>query len=265
MKIHELKYSNTNTYLIENDKVRLLFDTGWAGSFTALCKYLGEIAVPVQSIDYIFISHFHPDHMGIASDIALLGAKIVVFDVQKEFIHFSDEIFKRENKYEFHPIDDENIELVSVENSRNFLNKIGIEGEVIHTPGHSDDSISLYLDEGYLFVGDLNPLYELELHKDTLIEKSWNRLLLLGPKAIYYGHAKSVILDNTKKEEDVADDRYYLIKEITHLIDKGLTLNKIQKKTGADTTFIEDVTRMYLTHPNVSVQGIMDRIEIKGK
>ena len=41
--------------------------------------------------------------------------------------------------------------------------------------------------------------------------------------------------------------------------------SKIQKKTGADTTFIEDVTRMYLTHPNVSIQGIMDRIEIKGK
>ena len=203
--------------------------------------------------------------MGIASDIASLGAKIVVFDVQKDFIHFSDEIFKKENKYTFNPIDDEKISLVSVEKSREFLNKIGIDGQVIHTPGHSDDSISLYLDEGYLFVGDLNPLYELELYKGTLIEKSWNRLLLLGPKEIYYGHAKSAILDDIKKEDTVSDDRYYLVKEITHLIDKGFTLKKIQKKTGADTAFIEDVTRMYLTHQNVTVQGILDRIEIKGK
>ena len=49
------------------------------------------------------------------------------------------------------------------------------------------------------------------------------------------------------------------------LIDKGYTLDKIRKKTGADAVFIEDVTRMYLTHPGVSVQGILDRIEIKGR
>ena len=35
--------------------------------------------------------------------------------------------------------------------------------------------------------------------------------------------------------------------------------------TGADKVFVEDVARMYLTHQNISVQGILDRIEIKGK
>jgi hypothetical protein len=48
-------------------------------------------------------------------------------------------------------------------------------------------------------------------------------------------------------------------------IDKGISLERIQKKTGADSTFIEDVTRMYLTHKDVGVQGILDRIEIKGR
>ena len=38
-----------------------------------------------------------------------------------------------------------------------------------------------------------------------------------------------------------------------------------QKKTGADMAFIEDVSRMYLTHQNVGVQGILDRIEIKNR
>ena len=40
---------------------------------------------------------------------------------------------------------------------------------------------------------------------------------------------------------------------------------KIRKKTGADAEFIEDVIRMYLTHKDVGVQGILDRIEIKGR
>ena len=48
-------------------------------------------------------------------------------------------------------------------------------------------------------------------------------------------------------------------------INKGYSLEKIARKTGAEAEFIEDVTRMYLTHQNVGVQGILDRIEIKGK
>ena len=42
-------------------------------------------------------------------------------------------------------------------------------------------------------------------------------------------------------------------------------LTKIVKKTGADPQFTEDVSRMYLTHQNVGVQGILDRIEIKNR
>ena len=67
---------------------------------------------------------------------------------------------------------------------------MGIHGEIVYTPGHSDDNISLCLDDGSLFVGDLNPLYELELYQGTLIEESWNKLLALKPVTVYYGHAK---------------------------------------------------------------------------
>ena len=38
--------------------------------------------------------------------------------------------------------------VVPLNESRAFLNAIGIDGELIHTPGHSDDSVSLLLDEG---------------------------------------------------------------------------------------------------------------------
>lgn len=190
MNIYELNYSNTNTYLLEGTKGRLLFDTGWAGTFPAFCMCMGNLGIAVQNIDYILISHFHPDHMGIAEDIAELGASIIVMDTQKEYIHFSDEIFAKEKKFNYKPIDDTKIKMVSHFDSRKVLEEIGIEGEVVHTPGHSDDSISLCLDDGSIFVGDLNPLYELELHKGTQIGESWNKLLARNPKVVYYGHAK---------------------------------------------------------------------------
>jgi hypothetical protein len=124
----------------------------------------------------------------------------------------------------------------------------------------------------------------------------------LNPKTVYYGHAAKVELnwgadgeenkdndrakagsspasdspegmDNDRKKIDQNlntvspedKDRYDLVSRIMKLIDKGASLEKIHKKTGADMTFIEDVTRMYLTHQNVGVRGILDRIEIKGK
>ena len=267
MKTYELKYSNTNTYLITGEKGILLFDTGWSGTFPAFCRCMGELEIPVQDISYILISHFHPDHMGIAQEIADLGPRIVVMDVQQAYIHAADCVFEKEAGSGFKPVDDTGVTILRVGDSREFLAKIGIDGEIFHTPGHSDDSISLWTDSGGLFVGDLNPLYELELHKGTRIEESWNKLLGLGPATIYYGHAKKAELDAGVEAASRVDtnDRYELVSKIMRMIDKGVSQDRIQKKTGADRNFIEDVTRMYLTHQNVGVQGILDRIEIKGK
>ena len=264
MIIYELHYSNTNTYLIEGKKGKLLFDTGWAGTFPAFCRALGEIKTAVQDIDYILISHYHPDHMGIVQEIADQGAVLLVPDVQEDYLHASDSIFAKENNRAFVPVRDDKIRRISINEGVTALSEIGLNGRIIHTPGHSDDSISLYLDSGDLFVGDLNPLYELELHKGTQIEASWNKLLALKAKRVYYGHAKPATIENATKEVKAEPNLYTLVSDIIRLIDKGCDCARIRKKTGADEEFIRDVMRMYLTHQNIGVQGILDRIEIKG-
>ncbi len=283
MKIHELHYTNTNTYLIEGDSGMLLFDTGWAGTFREFCRTMGELGIPVQEIRYILISHFHPDHMGIAQEIADQGAVILAPELQKAYIHAADDIFAREGRGGYIPIRDEKVRFFPLDEGRRILKEIGIDGQILHTPGHSDDSISLCLDEGALFVGDLNPLYELEMHRGTLIEESWERLLEMHPKKVYYGHARCADLggdaqhaapgDNSQHGNSGGDEKYAvpdgdtfaLVSQIMKLVDKGCRPEKIRRKTGADAEFIEDVTRMYLTHRNVGVQGILDRIEIKNR
>lgn len=265
----ELKYGNTNTYLIRGDGKYILFDTDWAGTFEKFCKSLKGKRVNVQDIEYLFISHFHPDHMGIAEQIANLGVKIVICDVQQNFVHSSDAIFLKETGKKFVPINEAKAVSLAIGDSRLFLKEAGIEGEIIYTPGHSDDSISLWLDDGSLLVGDLNPLYELPLHKGTQIGDTWENLLERKPSIIYYGHAKTAVLDEYSEDSTVkaSDDSEMqsLVSKIMKYIDKGYSVDKIQKKTSADIGFIEDVTRMYLTHRNVSVQGILDRIEIKNR
>lgn len=267
--IREIKYGTTNTYLIKGTSGTLLFDTGWAGTFNAFCHAMGEAGEKVQDIDYILISHYHPDHMGIAQDIADMGPVILAADIQKDFLHSSDRIFAKDKKASFTPIRDENVRFFTIDESRSFLKKLGIDGAVYPTPGHSDDSISLWLDTGELFVGDLNPLYELELHRGSQIETTWNELLSLHPKKVYYGHAPAADLKvnplGRLLGKSAPDDIYALVKSIIKYVNKGVPKDTIVCKTGADPVFVEDVTRMYVTHPGVSVQGILDRIEIKGK
>lgn len=265
--LEQLNYSNTNTYLVKSDKGVLLVDTGWAGTFEAFCKAMAKVQVKVCDIDYLFITHYHPDHMGIASDIMELGAKLLVLDRQRDCIHYADKIFEKEGRGDYHSFDDGTLTIYEDSEAEKALEKIGIKGRFIYTPGHSDDSYSLLLDDGSCFVGDLNPLYELELHKGSKIAESWEKILELKPSRLYYGHAKSAALSESEKlaKEPVKSELFSLVKRIMKYIDRGYPLDKICRKTGADNVFVEDVTRMYLTHKNVGVQGILDRIEIKGR
>lgn len=216
--IKEIKYGTTNTYLIKGKKGSILFDTGWAGTLAAFCHALGEAGEKVQDISYILISHYHPDHMGIAQEIADMGPEICAADIQRDYIHSSDSIFAKDKKSGFAPVKDENVVFFSLDDSREFLKKNGIDGCVYATPGHSDDSISLMLDSGELFVGDLNPLYELELHKGTKIEETWNMLLSRNPRKVYYGHARTAEFETSDSGSDTAINR---IKNMEKIFDKA--------------------------------------------
>ena len=99
-------------------------------------------------------------------------------------------------------------------------------------------------------------------HKGTKIYESWEKLLSKKPTRIYYGHAKAAVADavNLPKAESAPD-----VELILKYTKKGYDIEKISKKTGAQKSFVEDVVRLYLTHPGVSLQGILDRLDIKGR
>jgi glyoxylase-like metal-dependent hydrolase (beta-lactamase superfamily II) len=62
-----------------------------------------------------------------------------------------------------------------------------MEGEIVPTPGHSDDSICLILGEGMAFTGELlGPNWGADsIHQ---VEQSWQRIRALNVGAIYPGH-----------------------------------------------------------------------------
>lgn len=183
-----LKYGNTNTFLVQGDGTGLLFDTDYAGTLPAFYKTIKRNGVRVEDIGYVLASHYHPDHMGLISELTKQGVKPLVVNVQREFIHYSDAIFVRDG-IPYSPIDESAMTVVSCEESRDLLARMGICGRIIHTPSHSKDSIALVLDDGSCLVGDLEPLEYLEAYKENVALRSdWNHILSLSPKRIFYAH-----------------------------------------------------------------------------
>jgi glyoxylase-like metal-dependent hydrolase (beta-lactamase superfamily II) len=87
------------------------------------------------------------------------------------------------------------------------LSDYGIDGSVIHTPGHSSDSVSLLLGTGEAFVGDLAmnglpmrigagvPIFADDV---GVVRESWRMLIDRGAKVFYPAHGKPFAVDRLK-------------------------------------------------------------------
>ena len=186
----KIRYGNTNTVLLRGDRGSILIDTDYAGTMPAFYKAIKEHGIKVSDITYVLATHYHPDHMGLISELMSQGVKLIIMESQTEYVHYSDEIFAREPKLGFKPIDESQAQVVLFEESRKFLEELGIAGEIISTPSHSADSISVILDDGTCIVGDMEPLEYLEAYEDNKkLKADWDALLSAAPKRIIYAHA----------------------------------------------------------------------------
>ncbi len=77
--------------------------------------------------------------------------------------------------------------MLAFADSRAFLRSLGVDGEIIPTPGHSNDSVTLILDEGFAFTGDLQPRFMLP-DDDQISRESWDRIYQHKITRIFPGH-----------------------------------------------------------------------------
>ena len=184
-----LRYGNTNTFLIPGSGGYLLLDTDYAGTLPAFLRSVRQAGIKVSDISYVMATHYHPDHMGLIPELMRLGVKLLLIDTQKDFVHFSDYIFARD-RLSFDPVDETKAAVISCADSRAFLAGIGIGGEIISTPSHSPDSISLVLDDGDCFVGDLQPREYMGAYEgNETVKADWTKLMDLRPGRVFYAHA----------------------------------------------------------------------------
>ena len=150
------------SYLIAGETITLI-DTGVAGCETRIFEYIQSIGRDPSEISLIILTHSHPDHIGAARAIReATGCSVAAHPAERAWI----EDVERQNRERPVPgfaglvggpvpLDFELDGGVTID-----IDGTGeYEIEVMHTPGHSAGSISLFLPgNGALFSGDVVPV-----------------------------------------------------------------------------------------------------------
>lgn len=218
----KITYNSTNYYLIPCNDGFLLIDAGWNGLLRVFNKKLHSIGIAPVQIKYILLTHHHHDHAAIVQELRkMTEAKLIVHKEQLPYLKagFTDyEKLKQYNKllwiidrisrpfikYQYRPIDfdaadvivDSDIDDVSLRN-------IGVQGKIVLTPGHSHDSISVLLDNGNAYIGDLamnmNSMkllgkapFPIEAEDYLQVNQSLRKLVNLGVTLFYPSHGEVI-------------------------------------------------------------------------
>jgi glyoxylase-like metal-dependent hydrolase (beta-lactamase superfamily II) len=148
------------SYLILGDEVCLI-DSGVVSSESVIFDYLTNIGLKPDDISLLILTHSHPDHIGSAKSIKeKSGCKIAAHPGERSWIEDIDLQAKERPVPNFHSLVGGSVKVDIILEDGDILN-LGedLNLKIIHTPGHSNGSISLLMvEEGVLFTGDTVPI-----------------------------------------------------------------------------------------------------------
>lgn len=199
MNFVNVGYGSTNYYVIGDGRNRLLVDVGWPGTMGKLLANLRRKGIALGDIRYLLVTHYHPDHAGLVQEVKNNGVRLAVLEGQGAAIPALRQWMKPEMRYV--DIDLRDNAIVPPAESRAFLATLGIAGEIVSTPGHSDDSVTLVLDSGDAFTGDLQGVALTEAPELDTVQKSWTKIRALNARIVHPGHGPSHPIPSPLKEQ----------------------------------------------------------------
>jgi glyoxylase-like metal-dependent hydrolase (beta-lactamase superfamily II) len=220
VSIHSIPLGIDHCYLLQGDGI-IMIDGGAPNQAKSFLKSLKKLSIQPKDIHLLVLTHGHWDHIASAKAIKeLTGASIAMHYQEKEWLEksikpsppgvtpwgrFVISLIDLYLPLVHIPATDVNIVLGDTEVS---LADYGIPGKLLHTPGHSSGSVSILLDTGEVFVGDLAmnwfPLRltpGLPIFADDMqaVKESWKRLIDRGAKTVYPAHGGPFSVDIIQK------------------------------------------------------------------
>lgn len=214
--IIQLTRGSVNVYLLISGGHNLLIDTGTSRQRSRIVEKIRQL--DISHIDWILLTHSHYDHAANARFIAdTFGAQVMIHRLGATLLeqgenppvkgtnrwarflanHFGALYLKRQ-RYE--PCHAGHL----LENTFD-MKELGIDGYILHTPGHSSDSVSLICEDTAftgdtlfgVFPGKALPPFATDIKK--LLE-SWQCLLTTNCHTFLPGHGKAVTREVLEKE-----------------------------------------------------------------
>jgi glyoxylase-like metal-dependent hydrolase (beta-lactamase superfamily II) len=167
----------------------ILVDCGVSYNYPDIVQFAAEAGLHLKDIDIIILTHCHADHTGGLFRLKQENPRLQIWShpLGKAMIEDMDAQFKRRPVPAFHFLTGGSVPVDRVLNDGEVID-IGFEVKVLHTPGHSEDSLSLYLPEEKMIIsGDAIPyIHDLPIYENlTALKASLNKLKKL--------HAENVI------------------------------------------------------------------------
>jgi len=181
---------STHYHLIESAQGWWMVDTGWAGTLPALQGQLRRSGISLEQIRFLMFTHHHPDHAGLTQELKQAsGARLVIHEVQLPYLKDLAEFYQGKQDA-FLPVQVGADDIVVNDENRGRLQSLGLQGEILTTPGHSSDSVSLVLDSGMAFTGDLPPPGVTLEENSSMTIASWRKLLQHSVHTVYPAHSR---------------------------------------------------------------------------
>lgn len=191
---------------------------GRAGSFLETIESRGLVP---EDIELILITHGHSDHVGSASEMkSLTGAKIAMHHSEAKWLENPTmppppgvtawgRMFMSLRRFimPVQEVEPARVEILIGDEGMSLRDR-EIPGKVLWTPGHTMGSISVLLDSGDAFVGDmamnmfpltLRPGLPIFAEDMKTLRKSWRKLLEAGAKRIWPAHGGSFPAETIEK------------------------------------------------------------------
>lgn len=155
-----------NSFLLVNSQACILIDAGLPDTEDKIDDVLKKLKLSFTDIKLIIITHAHIDHAGNTAKIkSLSGAQVIAHNGDLPYytgekkMHFCStgwfgRAFSKIGAIQT-PYDAFKPDILLTSNDTFNLNQYGIDGKVIATPGHTEGSISVVIDNDKAFVGDL--------------------------------------------------------------------------------------------------------------
>jgi len=159
------------TYLIYGEKISLI-DSGVASSERAIFDYLKKTGRSPEEISLLVLTHSHPDHIGAAKTVKTAsGCTVAAHSAEIDWIEDVDLQARERPVPGFSSLVGGPVKVDRPLQDGDLIDLgDGLSMRVIHTPGHSRGSISLWLpEERALFSADAVPIAgDLPIYDDIL-------------------------------------------------------------------------------------------------